>query len=262
MEGGHRQGPDRHFEAVAERRVEFGAQVVELPQVAEVVLGSGGRAGPSGHLHGQPRHDQAGAQPLVGLGHARRELSRLRQGFAHPSLDELPGERVDRLDAQGVGVHPVGARGDLRRQVAVPRGGHRARGGGGHVEVEDHGQRRGAGHRDLQPAAGHGSAETGVAVHGGRGRDDGVGLAEFARGQFDEVVDGPRAHSHAECPGFAQALADLLAVVVGGVEGRAAREDHRLGEAGPRPAQPFLDCGAGGRPGPLVGDEQSRPPAG
>jgi hypothetical protein len=94
--------------------------VVELPQVAEVVLGTRGGSGAAVDLHRQAGEHQSGDQALVCIWVARGEGFRLSQSLTHSALDEVPDERIDGVQANSVGQDPVGTPGNLRGQVAEP----------------------------------------------------------------------------------------------------------------------------------------------
>ena len=109
-------------------RLSSEAQVLHVPQMAELMLGPGGRTARLRGLHGETAQQKPFGQPAdlpdVARMHARRIAQRLRQSVLH----EREGEIVHRLGSHGVGQHPVGPGGNLGDQISIPRGGER---GGG-----------------------------------------------------------------------------------------------------------------------------------
>ena len=120
VEGAHGKSPHCDLETVRQRGFEVDAEVVEFPQVAEVVLGTRGRSGAAVDLHCQAGEHQSRHQARVCVWVARGERFRLGQPLAHTALDELPHKRIDGVQANSVGQDPVGAPGNLRGQVAEP----------------------------------------------------------------------------------------------------------------------------------------------
>ena len=231
----------------------------QLPQVAEIVLGSRGGAGSAVGLHGQPGQAQPLHETPEGVGLSCGEGVGIGQGRGHPRLHQAPHVGVDGFHPGGVGQDPVGATGDLRRQVAVARGRQVRRGGRRDVQVHDDHRRGLAGAGDLHPLAAHRRPGTGVAVHRRGGADAGVVPAQFEGRQLHQVVEGARPDRHRHR--VPQRVPDPVGVVLGRVQHRAAREDQRLGDRGSGTTQRFLDGLPGHREGVLVGDDLEGPGA-
>jgi hypothetical protein len=258
-QGEHRDGAQADLHAVGERRLLVHPELLHLPGVGELVAGAGCRAGADAVLlHRQPGHHQALDQPLEGVGIAGGQALRVRDGVEQRALDQIPDLPVDGLDAELVGDDPVGPGRDLLDEIAQTGRGAPLRGGGHRRQVGD--QRLGspAAHGVLEAVLGDRGAEGGVAVHRGGGADIHVTASEFVGGALGEVVEGARAdRAGDDAVQGSQLVADLLDVLVGGVEGGPGREDHRLHQLHPGVEEGGLDRFAGNPPGVPVGDDDA-----
>ena len=200
------------------------AQVFHVPQVAELMLGP--RCGTTRlyGLHGKAAQKQSFGQ-LPGL----FDLSGVDPGRIGKSLLEIvlnqrEGKRIDRIGADGVGQHPVGAGGNLGDQVGVSRSGELGGSGCGNGRVEQHPERSRAVERLFVPVLRDRSAVGGISVHRSGRADGHVSAAVVVGREFGQVVDDTRSDGYRNGVGVGQDVVELFDEAPFGVERRVVED--------------------------------------
>lgn len=228
--------------------------VLHVPEVGELMFGAGGGTGGLGPLHGEAAHHEAFGETTGGFEVARADAGGIGERVAERELDELPGGGVDGFDAEGVGEDPVCAGGDFGEKVGVAGSVHLRGGAADDFQISQDRDGGGAVEGLFDAVERDGSAEGGVAVHGGGGGDAHVRATQAVGGEFDEVVDDPGADGDGDGVVGGEPLLDLVDEGVFGVEvGVGEDEGGRVSVAGG--SEGGLDLFAGDGEGVGVADE-------
>ena len=176
--GSRNHRPDADLETV--RNVTpVETQALHVPEMAELVVRSRGRAARRYRLHCKPAHYQAVSQHSRSLDIAIGDSCRVRESLAKILLDKPEGEIVNSLASDRIGDDPVSPGRHLRQQVGITGGRHSRRGLGGYGRVENHAQRCRTVECLLVPLVCDGSAVGCITIHRRGGSDNDIAPAEM-----------------------------------------------------------------------------------